>query len=165
MPEYVPLTGYQQLQDALKVHGNDKCLIYMYFFGEKDPKTGKSWCPDCVAGKCACCSPSFSILLYHCLSLYPYAVETVVETAFREQAHPNSLIYTVDVGNRETWKDKSNRNLFRQAPFSLTQIPALQRWQSSERLDGSQLSKPDLLQMFFEEGKTQSNIDTTKPCK
>lgn len=48
MPEYVPLKGFEQLQDALKVHGSQKCLIYMYFFGEKDAKTGKSWCPDCV---------------------------------------------------------------------------------------------------------------------
>lgn len=69
MPEYVPLTGYQQLQDALKVHGNEKCLIYIYFFGEKDAKTGKSWCPDCVAGKCDCPSPAFPLLHYRYLAL------------------------------------------------------------------------------------------------
>jgi len=51
MPEYVPLTGYEQLMDALKVHATKTCLIYIYFFGEKD-SNGKSWCPDCVTGEC-----------------------------------------------------------------------------------------------------------------
>lgn len=109
--------------------------------------------------------PSLSYIITVSLSLSLPAVESVVDTAFREQAHPNSLIYTVDVGNREAWKDTSNKNRFRQPPFSLKEIPALQRWQSAERLDGSQLLKPELLQLFFEEAKSQSNIDTTKPCK
>ncbi|KAH8397524.1 hypothetical protein KR222_008943 [Zaprionus bogoriensis] len=140
MPEYVPLTGYQQLEDALKVHAQQNCLIYMYFFGEKDAK-GKSWCPDCVA------------------------VESNVDTAFREHAHPNSLIYIVDVGNREAWKDTSSKNRFRQRPLQLTSIPALLRWNAPERLDGDQLLKPELLQLFFQEAKTQSATDNTQACK
>lgn len=88
-----------------------------------------------------------------------------METAFREHAHPNALIYTVDVGNREAWKDTSDKNKFRQSPFLLREIPALQRWQAAERLDGDQLLKPELLQLFFDEAKSQSATDATKPCK
>ncbi|KAL7745412.1 hypothetical protein ACLKA6_015424 [Drosophila palustris] len=139
MPEYVPLKGYEQLMAALKVHEQKNCLIYMYFFGEKDSK-GQSWCPDCVA------------------------VEQTVDTAFRENAHSDSLIYTVDVGNRDAWKDMTN-NKFRQDPFKLTQIPSLLRWNGSERLEGDQLLKPSLLELFFTEAKLQSSIDTTVPCK
>ncbi|TDG42690.1 hypothetical protein AWZ03_010888 [Drosophila navojoa] len=140
MPQYVPITGFKQLEDALKVHAKSNCLIYMYFFGEKDSK-GRSWCPDCVA------------------------VEDLVETAFREYAHPNSLIYTVNVGDRDAWKDKSPANKFRQSPFNLTVIPALLRWNNSERLDGDQLLKPELLKLFFDEAKSQSATDNTIPCK
>ncbi|XP_034476771.1 thioredoxin domain-containing protein 17 [Drosophila innubila] len=139
MPEYVPLTGYEQLMDALKVQAKKNCLIYMYFFGEKDGN-GRSWCPDCVA------------------------VEQSVETAFRENAHPDSLIYTVDVGNRDAWKDMTN-NKFRHDPFNLTQIPSLLRWNGSERLEGDQLLKPSLLELFFDEAKLESSIDITVPCK
>ena len=42
--------------------GYDDCLakieenkgsapMYVFFTGSEDPKTGNSWCPDCVAGK------------------------------------------------------------------------------------------------------------------
>ncbi|XP_062139479.1 thioredoxin domain-containing protein 17 [Drosophila sulfurigaster albostrigata] len=139
MPEYVPIKGYDQLMDALKSQSKNNCLIYLYFFGEKD-QNGRSWCPDCVA------------------------VEQNVDTAFRENAHPNSLIYTVDVGNREAWKDQTN-NKFRLHPFNMKEIPSLQRWNGVERLDGDQLRKPSLLELFFDEAKLASATDNTIPCK
>ncbi|KAH8386588.1 hypothetical protein KR093_001377 [Drosophila rubida] len=139
MPEYVPIKGYDQLMDALKMHSKKNCLIYMYFFGEKD-KNGQSWCPDCVA------------------------VEQAVDTAFRENAHPNSLIYTVDVGSRDAWKNNST-NKFRFQPFNVTEIPSLQRWNGAERLDGDQLRKQSLIELFFEEAKLASSTEATIPCK
>ncbi|XP_030568378.1 thioredoxin domain-containing protein 17 isoform X1 [Drosophila novamexicana] len=140
MPQYVPIQGFKQLEDALKVHAKNNCLIYMYFFGEKDSK-GRSWCPDCVA------------------------VEELVETALRENAHPNSLIYTVDVGSRDAWKDRSDNNKFRLPPYSLSVIPSLLRWNSAERLEGDQLLKPALLELFFNEAKSQGAAENTVPCK
>ncbi|KAH8276529.1 hypothetical protein KR044_004241 [Drosophila immigrans] len=139
MPEYVPIKGYAQLMDALEMHSKKNCLIYMYFFGEKD-KNGVSWCPDCVA------------------------VEQIVDTAFREKAHSNSLIFSVDVGNREVWKDDKT-NKFRLPPFNMSEIPSLQRWNGAERLDGDQLLKPSLLDLFFDEANQASSIDNTIPCK
>ncbi|EDV92027.1 thioredoxin domain-containing protein 17 [Drosophila grimshawi] len=139
MPQYMPIQGYKQLEDALKVHAKPNCLIYIYFFGEKD-SNGQSWCPDCVA------------------------VEETVNTAFREYSHQNSLIFTVDVGNRLAWKDTVD-NKFRQPPYSLVEIPTLIRWQGAERLAGAQLKKDDLLRLFFDEAKTQSATDKTVLCQ
>jgi len=70
----------------------------------------------------------------------------------------------VDVGNREAWKDV-NKNKFLLDPFRLTQIPTLLRWKGAERLEGDQLLKPSLLELFFDEAKQQSSINTTVPCK
>lgn len=59
------------------------------------------------------------------------------------------LIY-VDVGDRATWKDIKN-------PFRLDKdthlsvIPSLIRWKQPQRLEGDQLLRPELLQMFFTE--------------
>lgn len=99
------------------------------------------------------------------LHFFTLPVEDLVETAFREYSHPNALIYTVNVGDRDAWKDKSPANKFRQPPFNLTVIPALLRWNNSERLDGDQLLKPELLKLFFDEAKSQSATDNTIPCK
>ncbi|ALC48829.1 CG3939 [Drosophila busckii] len=139
MPEFVQVQGIKQLEDALKANAKNNCLIYMYFFGEKDNK-GVSWCSDCVAS------------------------EPTVQAAFRNNAHENSLIYVVDVGNREYWKDEAN-NKFRLKPFLLKEIPTLLRWNGVERLEGDQLLKPSLLELFFDEMKQSSEIDNTVPCK
>jgi hypothetical protein len=56
----------------------------------------------------------------------------------------------VDVGDRPTWKDQ--KNPFRHDKNTHLQvIPTLIRWNHPQRLEGDQLLKPELLQMFFTE--------------
>jgi len=50
MPEYVPARGFKEMENLLKLYDSKCCPIYIYFYGEKD-KQGRSWCPDCVAGR------------------------------------------------------------------------------------------------------------------
>lgn len=96
--------------------------IYVYFTGKKT-EDGISWCPDCNVA-------------------WP-----VVEAAM---ADVQGDFVTVDVGDRAFWKD--TKNPFRtDKTVHLSVIPALLRWQQPQRLDGEQLLKPDLLEMFFEE--------------
>lgn len=37
----------------LEKEGGD---VFVLFSGSKDPSTGTSWCPDCVAGKLTSCT-------------------------------------------------------------------------------------------------------------
>ncbi|XP_017018007.1 thioredoxin domain-containing protein 17 [Drosophila kikkawai] len=130
MPEYVPVKGFKEMENLLKVHDKKTEPIYIYFYGEKDNQ-GRSWCIDCVE-----------------------AEETIM-TAFRNNAPADCLILVVDVGNRAFWMDKENS--FRSPPFSVEGIPALLHWKGVERLDGDQLRKPNLLELFFEETGTQKS--------
>lgn len=99
--------------------------ISVYFTGEKNAATGVSWCPDCVVA------------------------EPVVMAAVERIAEPMHFIY-VDVGNRAYWKDP--KNPFRTDKRThLSVIPALLRWHQPQRLDGDQLLKPELLDMFFQD--------------
>lgn len=50
MPEYVPARGFKEMENLIKLYENQRSPIYIYFYGEKD-KDGRSWCPDCVAGR------------------------------------------------------------------------------------------------------------------
>lgn len=71
-------------------------------------------------------------------------------TAFRTNAPEESLILVVDVGNREAWMDVKDNN-FRKPPYRVDGIPSLLHWKGVERLDGNQLTKKTLLELFFEE--------------
>ncbi|EDX16981.1 thioredoxin domain-containing protein 17 [Drosophila simulans] len=124
MPEYVPARGFKEMENLIKLYENQRSPIYIYFYGEKD-KEGRSWCPDCVA-----------------------AEETIM-SAFRNHAPADCLILVVDVGSREFWIGKDN--MFRKPPYSVEGIPTLIRWKGVERLDGDQLLKSSLLELFFEE--------------
>ncbi|XP_001354664.2 thioredoxin domain-containing protein 17 [Drosophila pseudoobscura] len=130
MTEYVPVRGYQELQNFLKAYENKQGPIYLYFYGEKDSK-GKSWCPDCVD-----------------------AEETIM-TAFRNHAR-QAIVLVIDVGNRDAWMDSSDKNGFRKPPLSLSSIPSLLHWKGVERLEGDQLLKSSLLELFFEETSLKS---------
>ncbi|XP_034651117.1 thioredoxin domain-containing protein 17 [Drosophila subobscura] len=125
MTEFVPVRGFQELQNMLDVHKNRTSPIYLYFFGEKDSK-GKSWCPDCVEA------------------------EEGIMTAFRQYTK-DALVLVVDVGNRDAWKDRSDANKFRKPPFSVNSIPSVLLWKGQQRLEGDQLLKSGLLKLFFEE--------------
>ncbi|KAH8287031.1 hypothetical protein KR054_000752 [Drosophila jambulina] len=134
MPEYVPAKGYKEMENLLKMHDKKNVPIYIYFYGEKDSE-GRSWCIDCVE-----------------------AEETIM-TAFRENAPADCLILVVDVGDRAFWMNKENN--FRKPPYSVDGIPALLHWKGVERLDGDQLRKANLLQLFFEETGTPKSAGTT----
>ncbi|EDW44059.1 GM19265 [Drosophila sechellia] len=70
-------------------------------------------------------------------------------SAFRNHAPADCLIPVVDVGSREFRIGKDN--MFRKPPYSVDGIPTLIRWKGVERLDGDQLLKSSLLELFFEE--------------
>jgi hypothetical protein len=58
------------------------------------------------------------------------------------------VLVSVDVGDRATWKDMNNP--FRKDKDThLMVIPTLVRWKQPQRLEGEQLLKPELLQLFF----------------
>ncbi|XP_017112303.1 thioredoxin domain-containing protein 17 [Drosophila elegans] len=134
MPEYVPARGFKEMENFLKLYDNQRNPIYIYFYGEKD-KQGRSWCPDCVAA------------------------EDTIMAAFRSHAPADCIILVVDVGNREFWMSKDNE--FRKPPFSVEGIPALLHWKGVARLDGDQLLKKTLLELFFEEtNPRKSNAGT-----
>lgn len=50
--------------------------------------------------------------------------------------------------NRPTWKDKDN-SFRKDKDCHLSVIPTLIRWKNPQRLEGDQLLKSELLQMFF----------------
>ncbi|KAH8335136.1 hypothetical protein KR074_001179 [Drosophila pseudoananassae] len=125
MPEFVNARGFVEMEKLLKQYEKQRDPIYIYLFGEKD-KQGRSWCPDCVE-----------------------AEETIM-TAFLTNAPEESLILVVDVGNREAWMDVKDNN-FRKPPYKVDGIPSLLHWKGVERLDGDQLTKKTLLELFFEE--------------
>lgn len=60
----------------------------------------------------------------------------------------NTVLIHVDVGDRPFWKDINNP-FRRDKDCHLSVIPALVRWKHPQRLEGDQLLKPELLQMFF----------------
>lgn len=76
--------------------------------------------------------------------------EPFIEEALRQYGTDDSVFISVDVGDRAFWKDMKN-------PFRLDKdthlsvIPSLIRWKKPQRLEGDQLLKPELLQMFFTE--------------
>lgn len=49
---------------------------------------------------------------------------------------------------RPTWKDMNN-SFRKDKDTHLSVIPTLIRWKQPQRLEGEQLLKPELLQMFF----------------
>jgi len=76
MPEYVPVRGFKEMENLLKLYDTKRCPIYIYFYGEKD-KQGRSWCPDCVAGRwrtpLRCCSYGWRISLrYRSITYFMY---------------------------------------------------------------------------------------------
>lgn len=84
-----------------------------------------SWCPDCVEA------------------------EPIIADAMKQFADDSVLIH-VDVGDRAAWKDI--KNPFRlDKDTNLSVIPTLIRWKKPQRLEGDQLLKTELLQMFFTE--------------
>uniref|UniRef100_A0A1A9X4K3 Thioredoxin domain-containing protein 17 n=1 Tax=Glossina brevipalpis TaxID=37001 RepID=A0A1A9X4K3_9MUSC len=118
--------GYNGFREtANKLTEDENVKLFVYFVGEKDDK-GQSWCPDCNAA------------------------EGTVTKAVQEYADENTILLTVDVGDRPFWKDKENP--FRKdSDVKLMVIPTIVRWKSTLRLDGDQCKKVELLEMLFKE--------------
>lgn len=119
------VSGYQPFIDFMeKLTVPEGQKVNVYFSGTVD-SSGKNWCPDCVQA------------------------EPFVTDALKRIAEPSQFVY-VAVGDRDFWKDIKN-------PFRLNKIthlsviPTLIRWKGNQRLEGDQLYKPELLDMFFED--------------
>lgn len=80
-----------------------------------------------------------------------FLAEPVINKYCIEKAAPNSVFVIVDVGDRPTWKDM--KNSFRlDKSTHLSVIPTLINWKEKQkRLEGDQLCKPELLEMYLEE--------------
>lgn len=119
------VTGFEAFIEriaAITSAAADQQPINVYFSGAKDAG-GVSWCSDCVEAE----PPVLA------------ALDRVVE--------PAHFVY-VDVGDRPFWKD--TKNVFRTDKRThLSVIPTLVRWNGPQRLEGDQLLKPELLDMFF----------------
>jgi len=118
------IAGYQAWTEFVKANASK--TIYALFSGGKDEATGKSWCPDCVTA------------------------EPVVTGELNNLPEGSTFVY-VDVGGRDYWKNKSND--FRVDPnLKLSGVPTFLKYGDlNQKLVESQLFKPDLIQMMFEE--------------
>ncbi|XP_004349465.1 hypothetical protein CAOG_02715 [Capsaspora owczarzaki ATCC 30864] len=98
--------------------------LFALFCGSKDPATGNSWCPDCVAS------------------------EPHIMKEFGKQTDA-TLIYCT-VGERAEWKDSNN--VFRKAAdLRVACVPTLLEVDTKRRLNDAQCQDPKLVAMFFEE--------------
>eukprot|EP00096_Caligus_rogercresseyi_P003037 TRINITY_DN1555_c0_g1_i1.p1 TRINITY_DN1555_c0_g1~~TRINITY_DN1555_c0_g1_i1.p1 ORF type:complete len:123 (-),score=33.00 TRINITY_DN1555_c0_g1_i1:349-717(-) len=98
--------------------------LVVLFTGSLDPKTGKSWCPDCVVA------------------------EPIIDSVFKDR--PEIHFLTVLVGPREFWKDPACP--FRTNPQTrLKSVPTLMKWNSPCKLDGNDIQDSNLLAMMLEE--------------
>ncbi|CAH0701591.1 unnamed protein product [Spodoptera exigua] len=124
MAQILELHGYNQFKDYVSNLDSKSRPVVFYFSGEKLPN-GYSWCSDCVEA------------------------EPVVKAYLNDLKKEIVFVY-VDVGDRETWKDKA-------CPFrtdsrtKLMVIPTIIVWNGVRRLEGSQCGKRELLDMLFED--------------
>ena len=51
MVRLIKVEGYEAFKKAIADLESDQKPLFILFSGSKDPATGESWCPDCVAGK------------------------------------------------------------------------------------------------------------------
>lgn len=50
MARQIKVEGYNAFQKTISDLESNKESVFVLFSGSKDPSTGHSWCPDCVAG-------------------------------------------------------------------------------------------------------------------
>ncbi|XP_068629942.1 thioredoxin domain-containing protein 17-like [Battus philenor] len=124
MISLVNLNGFEEFSKYTENIDPNGPQVLFYFSGSKLPD-GRSWCPDCVEA------------------------EPVVK-AYLDELKNDVIFAYVDVGDRNYWKDKA-------CPFrtdtrtKLMVIPTIIKWKGVQRLEGSQCTKRELLQMLFEE--------------
>ncbi|CAB3221469.1 unnamed protein product [Arctia plantaginis] len=124
MVTVVHLKGMDEFNNYVENMGHGNATLLFCFTGEK-LSSGPSWCSDCNEA------------------------EPVIE-AFLTEVKRKIIFAFVDVGDRDTWKDKN-------CPFrtdkrtKLMVIPTIIRWNGVQRLEGSQCGKRELLQMLIED--------------
>ncbi|XP_030757869.1 thioredoxin domain-containing protein 17-like [Sitophilus oryzae] len=118
----VHLAGYEEFSKFFDKFEASGKLVHVYFTGSKLP-SGESWCPDCVKA-------------------WPIVEKQI------SQLPEDSHFITVEVGDRETWKDP-NCGFRKDARTKLLVVPTLIRWNKPQRLNGEQLEKPELVEMIF----------------
>lgn len=149
---------------------NQKSPINVYFTGNK-LESGKSWCPDCNDGEQ---SDQTSSRVRNEFWWHLFAAEPFIQKYGIENGAPGSHFVIAEVGDRPTWvaleimrtpflfnfTGKSNARRYKdpKCPFRtdknthLSVIPTLINWnEKAKRLEGDQLCKPELLEMFFEQ--------------
>ncbi|KAI5641760.1 hypothetical protein NE865_06064 [Phthorimaea operculella] len=124
MVSYVELKDFNEFDKYYNAIDPKGPPVYFYFTGKKDD-SGKSWCPDCVVA------------------------EPKVKEHINNLNKPMLFVY-VDVGDVAYWRDK-NCPFRTDSRLKLMQIPTIIKYKGVQRLEGTQCSKPDLLQMMFEE--------------
>ncbi|XP_031624656.1 thioredoxin domain-containing protein 17-like [Contarinia nasturtii] len=126
MAKVEKISGYDEFIASIEKLAASADNVNILFTGKKD-ESGRSWCPDCVDAE-------------------PYVNKHCIENA-----EPNSLFVVVDVGDRTTWKDIKNPfRLDRNTHLSV--IPTLINWkEKAKRLEGDQLCKPELFDIYFEQ--------------
>nr|CAH8871032.1 unnamed protein product [Trichobilharzia regenti] len=111
----------QLLSEAEKFKGK---RIFVLFSGTPLPD-GTNWCPDCVKG------------------------EPIIKKAL-EKLPENAVFLKVEVGDRNTWRDPEN--VFRTHPkCRITSIPSLIEFNTMKRLSDSEVLKPGLVELMFED--------------
>lgn len=161
----VKLSGYDNFIDYIgKLDKRDK-VVNVYFTGSKDER-GVSWCPDCVVGKLSAVhwiDKQITVLNWLQLSRSwrrPSSLGPTIPTLLRskwaiELCMPinisfltwNQTLLLCDFLNC-SWKDmkcpfRTDKNIH------ISVIPTFVRWQGPQRLEGEQLLKEDLLDMFL----------------
>uniref|UniRef100_A0A2M4C3G1 Thioredoxin domain-containing protein 17 n=1 Tax=Anopheles marajoara TaxID=58244 RepID=A0A2M4C3G1_9DIPT len=115
------VTGYEEFTKLAESLESSGEPVHVLFTGNKDAN-GESWCPYCVQA-----AP---------------VIAKALETA-PEKSH----FITVEI-ERPFWKDQNCP--YRKDPRThLVFLPTLLRWRSPQRLDGSQCSNADLVEMLL----------------
>ncbi|XP_061460740.1 thioredoxin domain-containing protein 17 [Rhineura floridana] len=122
--EEVSVHGYAEFERALRERQRQRGrVIFAYFSGTKDPESGASWCPDCVAA------------------------EPIVRAELPNLPEGSVFIYC-QVGDRAYWKDPNNE--FRKN-LHLTGVPTLLKCGTPQKLVEHECFKSDLVKMLFTE--------------
>ncbi|XP_026747637.1 thioredoxin domain-containing protein 17-like [Trichoplusia ni] len=120
----IDLVGYEEFKRYVETLDSKASKAIFYFSGTK-LADGTSWCPDCVEA------------------------EPIVKT-FMNELKKDLIFGYVDVGDRPSWKSATCP--FRTDPrLKLMVIPTIIVWKGVQRLEGTQCTKVDLLQMLVED--------------
>jgi len=96
---------FDSTMDSLKDTINAGTPVFVCLFGSEDPKTGESWCPDCV----------------------------IADPLIRKQLGKvkNAILVECPVGERSIYKGNPNHPYRLHPQIKLTAIPTLLHWTSN----------------------------------